>query len=629
MIGRFFFAFRICILYFHGEHTQEDCMHYSIHYLRNLPDIFADACLGGRNRELYYYKKDGVWKSMSYQETYEAFEKLGFGLRALGMREHDKIAILSENRPEWCLTDWACAHFNMISVPIYQTSIPRQIEFILNHAECRVLIASNKEQARKVIPLKSSLKSLEYLIIMDEEAFDDAWILSFRELLEKGEAEKKHSPKSMQEIASLIRDEDIWSIVYTSGTSGEPKGVMLSHFNIAANIQQTQEHEKILHNKRWLSFLPLSHSFERVASLFTVWIGAEIYFAESIAKVIENLKEVRPNYMTTVPRLLDKIYSVVQEQVSRGPAAKQKIFRWAEKIGEEVVDKYLTRNRAPIGISATKYALAKRLVFNKISEVFGGEMISCISGGAPLSAQVGAFFTAAGVRILEGYGLTEMSPITHANQHDFIKFGTVGKALPDIDTRILEDGEILLRGPNRMLGYYKNPEETAQAIDQDGWFHTGDIGYVDEEGFLKITDRKKDIIVTSGGKNVAPAAVERAITASKYIEQAVVIGDRRKYLVVILVPLLETFQEWGRHRQPPLEFRSYADMSTSPEVEKLIREELALNQQDLARYEQIKYFYIAPRPFTIEGGELTPSLKVKRKKVMEMYRDEIEAMYRD
>ncbi|MDD3095754.1 MAG: long-chain fatty acid--CoA ligase [Candidatus Neomarinimicrobiota bacterium] len=604
-------------------------MHYSIHYLRNLPDIFADACLGGRNRSLYHYKQDGVWKSYTYQESYDIFEKLGFGLRALGLREHDKVAILSENRPEWCFIDWACAHFNMISVPIYQTSVPRQIEFILNHAECRVLIASNKEQALKVIPLKGSLKFLEYIIVMDEEAFDDAWIISLREVLEKGEEEQKGSSKSMQDFAAGIRDEDLWSIVYTSGTTGEPKGVMLSHFNIAANIQQTQAHEQIQHNKRWLSFLPLSHSFERAASIFTVWIGAEIYFAESIAKVVENMKEVKPNYMTTVPRLLDKIYSLVIEQVSQGPAAKEKIFHWAEKIGEEVVAKYLSRNRAPLGVASVKYGLAKRLVFNKISGVFGGNMIACISGGAPLSAKVGAFFTAAGIRVLEGFGLTEMSPITHANQNDFIKFGTVGRALPDMETRILEDGEILVRGPNRMLGYYKDPEGSAGAIDKDGWFHTGDIGYVDEDGFLKITDRKKDIIVTSGGKNVAPAAVERAITASKYIEQAVVIGDRRKYLVVLLVPMLETLQEWGRHQQPPLEFRSYADLKASPEIEKLIRDELARNQQDLARYEQIKYFYITPRPFTIEGGELTPSLKVKRKKIMEMYRDEIETMYKD
>lgn len=604
-------------------------MRYSIDYLKTVPDIFADAYLGGRNRKLYFYKKDGVWENYTYEQTYETFERLGFGLRALGLREKDRVAILSENRPEWCFTDWACAHFNMISVPIYQTSIAKQIAFILNHAECKVIIVSNREQAQKVIPLKSELKYLEYLVVMDEERYDDEWILSFRELLERGDREKANSGVRMQDIAGRIDEDDIWSIIYTSGTTGEPKGVMLSHFNISANIQQTQRHVGIVHNKRWLSFLPLSHSFERATSLFTVWINSEIYFAESISKITENLKEVRPHYMTTVPRLLDKIYSVVLDQVTMGPPVKQKIFFWAEKVGEKVVEKYLTVNKKPAGPLAAQYALAKRLVFNKISGVFGGKVINCISGGAPLSAKVGTFFTAAGIRILEGFGLTEMSPITHANTNQGIKFGTVGKALPDVETRILEDGEILLRGPNRMLGYYKAPEDTAKVIDKDGWFHSGDIGYMDEDGFLKITDRKKDLIVTSGGKNVAPAAVERVITASRFIEQAVVIGDRRKYLDVILVPQFDTLQEWGKHQDPPLVFNRYEDLVKAPEVEKLIRDEMAVHQQDLAPYEQIKYFYIAPEPFTIEGGELTPSLKVKRKKVMEMYRDEIEAMYKE
>ncbi|MBW6458006.1 MAG: long-chain fatty acid--CoA ligase, partial [FCB group bacterium] len=517
-------------------------MKYAINYIKTMPDIFADAYLGGPDRKLYHHKEDGEWKSHTYREVFETFERIGFGLRSLGLKEQDRVGILSENRPEWGMTDWACAHFNMVSVPIYQTSIPSQIEYILNHSGCRVVFVSNKEQALKIIPLKSVLKSLEYLIVMNNEPFDDNWILTFDALLAKGDTEKRSSGISMHQIAEKIEPDELWSIIYTSGTSGVPKGVMISHFNIAANIQQTQEHVGIQHDKRWLSFLPLSHSFERVGSLFSLWIGAEIYYAESITKITENMKEVKPHYMSTVPRLLDKIYSVVMDQVVTGPAAKQKIFYWAEKIGKEAVDKYLAYNKQVRGPLAVKYALAKKLVFSKISNVFGGEMINCISGGAPLSPTVGSFFTAAGIRVLEGYGLTEMSPITHSNNNEHIKFGTVGRALPDVETKIMDDGEILLRGPNRMLGYYKSKEETQAAIDRDGWFHTGDVGYLDEDGFLKITDRKKDLIVTSGGKNIAPAAAERAITASKYIEQAVVIGDRRKYLVVILVPMLETIQ---------------------------------------------------------------------------------------
>ncbi|MFA7630460.1 MAG: AMP-binding protein, partial [Candidatus Neomarinimicrobiota bacterium] len=258
-----------------------------------------------------------------------------------------------------------------------------------------------------------------------------------------------------------------------------------------------------------------------------------------------------------------------------------------------------------------------------------GEFIQCVSGGAPLSAEVGSFFLAAGVRIIEGYGLTEMSPVTHVNDNNHIKFGTVGKALPDVQTKILEDGEILLNGPNRMLGYYKNEEETKASVDKDGWFHTGDIGYLDEEGYLKITDRKKNIIVTAGGKNIAPAAVEREITSSKYIDQAVVVGDRRKYLVAILVPNIEFFKKWGLLQDPPLEFNNYADLVKSRDVEKLIQQELDVHQQGLARYEQIKYFLLAPQPFSIEGGELTASMKIKRNEVIRKYQAEIEELYKN
>jgi long-chain acyl-CoA synthetase len=604
-------------------------MQYQLDYLKTMPEIFADAMLSGTARKLFHYKKDGEWKYYTYQDVFETIKRLGYGLRALGLREKDKVGILSENRPEWCITDWTCAHFNMVSVPIYSTSIPRQIEYIIDHAECKVVIASSKEQVQKIIPLKDKLTSLQYVVVMNDMQFDDKWLLTFDELLRKGDAEEAASKLSMQEIAEKTKPDDLFSIIYTSGTSGNPKGVMISHFNMAVNVQQSQAAIGFQKDRRWMSFLPLSHSFERVTSLFSTWIGAEIYFAESIMKVAENLKEVKPQYMTTVPRLLEKVYTTVLDQVSQGSPAKQKIFYWAQRIGREAVEKYLIYNKHPKGVLGRKYALAKSLVFGKIAAVFGGEFIQCVSGGAPLSEEVGAFFLASGIRIIEGYGLTEMSPVTHVNDNKHIKFGTVGKALPDVQTKIIEDGEILLNGPNRMSGYYKNPEETAEAIDRDGWFHTGDIGFMDEDGYLKITDRKKNIIVTAGGKNIAPAAVEREITASKYIEQAVVVGDRKKYLIAILVPSLEVFTKWGKLQDPPLEFNAYDDLVKSKEVEKLIRHELDVHQQELARYEQIKYFFIAPQPFAIETGELTPSLKVKRNEIIKKYDLEIEELYKN
>lgn len=604
-------------------------MNYQLDYLKTMPEVFADALLGGLDRKVYNHKVNGEWQSYTYQDVYDKLQLIGFGLLSLGLTEKDRVAILSENRPEWSMTDWACAHFYFVSVPIYQTSIPRQIEYIMNHSGAKVILVSNKEQAEKVIPLKSKLKDLKYMIMLDEVRYEESWILTFSELLKKGDIEKERSSLSMQEIAKKIKPEDLWSIIYTSGASGRPKGVMISHFNIAANVQQSQSAIGFQKDKRWLSFLPLSHSFERVTSLFSFWIGAEIYYAESIAKVPDNLKEVKPQYMTTVPLLLEKIYSAVLDQVSSGSPVKQKIFFWAKKVGQETTKKYLADNKTPKGALGIQYGLAKRLVFGTIAKVFGGEFIQCVNGGAPLSDEVGSFFLAAGVRIIEGYGLTEMSPVTHVNDNNHIKFGTVGKALPDVQTKILEDGEILLNGPNRMLGYYKNEEETASALDKDGWFHTGDIGYIDEEGYLKITDRKKNLIVTAGGKNIAPSAVEREITSSKYIDQAVVIGDRRKYLVAILVPNLEFFKKWGKQQDPPLEFADYEDIVKSKDVETLIRQELDIHQQGLARYEQIKYFFIAPEPFSIEGGELTASLKIKRNEVLRKYASEIEELYKN
>ncbi len=595
-----------------------------------MPEVFADALLGGTERKLYNVKRDGEWVSFTYGDVNETIERIGFGFHALGLKKGDKVAILSENRPEWSMTDWACAHFGMVSVPVYQTSIPKQIEYILNHSEAKLVIASSKEQADKVISIKSTLKSIKHMVLLDKTDLDDKWILDWDDLLKKGDLAKVESKTSLPEVASKIKPEDLWSIIYTSGTSGNPKGVMISQFNMAANVQQSQAAIGFEANKRWLSFLPLSHSFERVTSLFSAWIGAEIYYAESIAKVSENLKEVQPHYMTTVPRLLEKVYSAVQEQIALGSPVKQNIFNWAQNVGHDVVSKYLSKNKKPKGALVIKYGLAKKLVYNKIAGIFGGEFIQCVSGGAPLSEEVGEFLTAAGIDIIEGYGLTEMSPVTHVNPpHLETKWGTVGPALPDVQTKIAEDGEILLNGPNRMKQYYRNPEETAEAIDKDGWFHTGDIGFVDEDGYLKITDRKKNLIVTAGGKNIAPAAVEREIASSKFIEQALVVGDRQKYLVAILVPAFDIFAKWGKLQDTPIEFKTYEDVVKSDVVHKLIKEELEAHQQDLARYEQIKYFFLAPQPFAIETGELTASMKVKRDAIIKKYRNEIEELYKN
>ncbi len=592
-----------------------------------MPGILADALSKNAHRKLYFYKKDGEWRSHSNMDLWNVLSSLGFGLMALGVKKQDKVAILSENSPEWCFFDWTCSHFNFVSVPIYQTSIPKQIQFILNHSEAKVAVVSTRDQLTKIVSIKDKLKHLKYVVMLDNKNYDESWVMNYDELKELGRSHELHSEVKMKEITAKIKPDDLWSIIYTSGTSGDPKGVMISQFNMAVNIQQTENFTKFKHHKRWLSFLPLSHSFERHCSLYAAWVGAEFYFAESIVKVPDNLKEVKPHYMTTVPRLLEKVYTGVIENILAGPKAKQEIFNWAQHIGQRVVQKYLRYNNKPLGPLAIKFSMAKKLVFNKVADIFGGEFSRCICGGAPLAPEIGEFFLMAGIQIQEGYGLTEMSPISHGVPLNNIKFGYVGHAYPDVKTKITDDGEILMKGPNMTKGYYNNPEETEKAIDQDGWFHTGDIGFIDQEGFLKITDRKKNLIVTAGGKNIAPAGVEKEICSSKYIEQAVVIGDRRKYLVAIVVPSLEIIQKWAKKEAPELKIKEYKDLLVYQEVKELLQKELDKHQEDLARYEQVKYFHIASHPFTIETGELTASLKIKRNVIINQYSQEIKKLY--
>lgn len=602
-------------------------MSYMLNYLETMPEVFADAMKGDTSRKLYNHKVNGQWVHYTYQDVHDKLELFGLGLLKLGVNKGDKVAILSDNRPEWCISDWTCAHFGFVSVPVYPTSIPKQILFILNHSEANTIIVNTKENAQKVLDLKKDIPSLKFIITMDKTDLKDECIHHYNEIYSLGDKEKEESGRTLEDVSKHITANDLWSIIYTSGTSGDPKGVMISQFNMATNVQQSQGAIGFKKDKRWLSFLPLSHSFERVTSLFSLWIGAEIYFAESIAKVAENLKEIHPQYMTTVPRLLEKVYAAILEKTAIGSPTKQKIFHWAQNVGSETVQKYLRYNKKPQGILAGQYALAKTLVYSKIADVFGGHFVQCVSGGAPMSNEIGEFFAAAGIRIIEGYGLTEMSPVTHVNDNNNIKFGTVGLALPDVQTKIAEDGEILLDGPNKMVGYYNNPEEEKEAIDKDGWFHTGDIGYIDEDGYLHITDRKKNLIVTAGGKNIAPSAVEREINHSKFIEQSLVIGDRRKFLTAILVPSLDTLKKWGKHQSPVISIESYNDIAKSQDVKELLKAELDEHQKELARYEQIKYFYIPPAEFTIEGGELTASLKVKRKYIIEKYKKEIDELY--
>ncbi len=601
-------------------------MAYQLDYLETLPAVFEDAASKFRDMPLYALKSDDGFDYLTYQDVYTKIENIGMGLHSLGYRAGNRIAILSENKPEWIMTDYACAYFGIVSVPVYPTLLPNQISFILNDSQASLIFVSNRTHAETIMEIKDKLPALQQMIIYeDDHGLIADWIMDFSELLERGREHKSSVEFSLSEKGNERQRDDLWTILYTSGTTGMPKGVMLSQFNIATNFQAAQAVLNFKSGMRWLSFLPFSHSLERVAAHMCIYIGSTILVIESIETVLDDIQAYQPHYFVSVPRLYEKIYHTVLQQVHSGSAIKRRIFNWATKIGTQVSSEYLQRGKAPSGLLAWQYGLAQKLVFSKITQLFGGEALLTISGGAPLSREIGQFFASAGLLIVEGFGLTEMSPVTNVNRPDHIKFGTVGPTLPDVEIRIAGDGEILFNGPNKMQGYFNNPEATAEVIDEEGWLHSGDIGEIDADGHLVITDRKKNIIVTSGGKNVAPAPLESRVAGSPYIDQIMAIGDQRKYIAALIVPSQEALEYWAKSNG--LYFENYQDLLQKEEVNTLLDQEIQKAQSDLPGFEQIKRFAVIETPFTQEGGELTPTLKIKRRVVEEKYQDLIDSLY--
>lgn len=431
------------------------------------------------------------------------------------------------------------------------------------------------------------------------------------------------SPAMLKQSIELVKENDICTIIYTSGTTGEPKGVVLTHKNILSNVNSALEAFPITKDDVFLSFLPLCHIFERMAGYYTAFSsGCSIYYAESIESVAANLIEVKPTILTTVPRLFERIYSKIMKNVESQPASKQKIFMWAVEVGRKYVETKKAGKFSPA--LSIKHSLAEKLVFKKLKEKTGGSLRFFISGGAALPRELGEFFEAVGILIIEGYGLTESSPVIAANRLDDYKFGTVGKPFPGVEIRIAKDGEILAKGPNIMQGYFKKKKETEETII-DGWLHTGDIGVFDAEGFLMITDRKKHLFKTSGGKYIAPTPIENTFLASKYIDQFVLIGDRRMFLSALVVPDFEALREYADSHKIP--YSSEQDLAKNETIYKLLETDIAQLQKKLANYERVRKFVLLEKPFTIESGEITPSMKVRRKIIEEKYNSLIEEMY--
>jgi long-chain acyl-CoA synthetase len=592
--------------------------------IQTVCDVFYRSVDTYRKPEHLKYKKDGAWRAISSEELRAAVEETSMGLRALGVGKGDKVAILSENRPEWAIADLATLCAGAADATIYATLTAPQVQYILADSEAKAVFVSNAAQAAKVAEVRAQLPDLQHVVRFDQAPA--AGTTSLDELRAKGREALQADRDAVRHRAAEVARDDIATLIYTSGTTGDPKGVMLSHGNLLHNVLAAAKVFPMV-NQEWtcLSFLPLCHSFERTAGHnFALYAGETIAYAESVERVPENMLEVRPDIMCSVPRLYEKMYARVNEKVASDPPLRQKIFRWAIGVGREIFAHTVART-APGPLLKLKFALADRLVFSKIKARTGGRLQIFISGGAPLAREIAEFFGAAGMLICEGYGLSETSPVITCNYPGRVKPGTVGLPLEHVEVKIAEDGEILTRGPHVMRGYFKKPEATAEAIDKDGWFHTGDIGRVDEDGCLVITDRKKDIIVTSGGKNIAPQPIENRLKANKLFAEVVMIGNKRNFAAALVVPAFEALEAWAK--QQGLTVGGREELVRRPEV--LAHYQGLVNGMtaDLAQFEKIKKIALVAREFTQESGELTPTLKVKRRVVEERYKPMIDAMY--
>jgi long-chain acyl-CoA synthetase len=593
---------------------------------RTLNDIYEVTC-GIDRPAIMKYKSGDQWLDITVPEFRDTVRWLSTALHEMGVKAGDRVAILSENRPEWTMSDFAILCASAVSVPVYPTLLGWQIEYILNVASTVTLICSDKEQLEKVLEIRSHVPCLNTIIVCDPPATLPEGVYAFKDIVARGKKyEEANGRKWFDDSRKSRTPDDLATLVYTSGTTGNPKGAMLTHGNITSNTVTVREFVPFQPGDIALSILPLSHILERMVDFLYLYKGGCIAYAENVNKVADNLGEVRPHFFGAVPRLFEKMRARVLDNVAAAPPARQKIFRWALGVAEERLPYIVDRKPMPFGLKM-KSAVADKLVFSKIIARLGGRVKYVVSGGAPLSPDLAAFFIGAGVEILEGYGLTETSPVIAVNRPDKRRIGSVGPIIPGVEVKIAADGEILSRGPHIMKGYWNNPEATAAAIDADGWFHTGDIGEIDKDGFLKITDRKKDIIINAYGKNIAPQPIEALLKSSPYVGTPVLIGDRRKYLAALIVPNFEKLEREAATLGVSVNSRE--ELVNDSRIKGLIQAEMDRFNKNLDRQEKIRRFALLPRDFTIDDDEITPSLKVKRKNIDKKYKSVIDQMYVD
>jgi long-chain acyl-CoA synthetase len=592
--------------------------------IATIGELFYDSVERYRKPDHLRFKRDGVWRDVSSEEYRRAVEESSMGLRALGVDRGDRVAILSENRPEWAYADLAVILAGGVDVPVYTTLTAPQILYILKDSAAKAIFVSNAEQAAKIAAIRGQASALAHVIVM--EATAPLGCLSFDALRAQGAQALAADRDAVRRRAAEGKPGDLATFIYTSGTTGEPKGVMLTHDNLLANVEGVRDVIAGLGPEHsTLSFLPLCHVFERLGGHYLMLrYGCTVVYAESIERVAANLLEVKPTLLMGVPRFYEKVHARVMEKVQAAPAWRQRLFHWALSVGREAIE-YRLRGEHPPGALGLKLRIADALVFAKIRRGTGGQLRTIVSGGAALPREIATFFAIVGMPIQEGYGLTETSPVIAANCRGSVRLGTVGRPIHGVEVRIADDGEILTRGRCVMKGYFGKPEATAEAIDAEGWFHTGDVGMLDADGYLSITDRKKDLIVTSGGKKIAPQPIENHIKTNPLVAEIVIVGNRRHFAAALVVPRFEALEPWARDNGITAPDRSA--LIAHPEVVARYEHLVSELTPHLAQFEKIKKVALLPREFSLEAGELTPTMKVKRKVVEERYRDVIDRLY--
>ncbi len=589
---------------------------------QNLVELFEFGVKTYRNPKLLNYKSpEGKWKSLSADEVAKRVKNIALGLYSLGVRFGDKVALLSESRPEWTMTDLGILSLGAIDVPIYTTQSLPQVEFIITNSESKLIFISTKQLYERVLPVLEKLGFTDKVIIFEKEP-PAPGVMTLEQLESIGEKLNDENPSLYDELKSKVKPDDLATIIYTSGTTGEPKGVMLTHSNLISNVTTcaslfTWDADKEVA----LTYLPLSHIFERMIIYLYLYIGIQIWYAESIDKLADNLIEVKPTVMTTVPRFLEKAEERMLAQVQKMSPLKRKLFNWAMNIARQ----FDPEKKFPLSYRI-KHKIADVLVYKKLRERFGGRFRFIVSGGAALRPDLARIFTAAGIPVLQGYGLTETSPVIAVNRLEKNRIGSVGPIIPGVAVKIAEDGEIWVDGPNVMKGYYKNEEATQRAF-YCTWFKTGDIGYIDKDGFLFITDRKKDLIKTSGGKFIAPQLIENLLSANIYVDKAIVIGEGRKFASALIFPNFEALKQFAQENN--ITYSNNSELLNHPKVQELYQKIVDEVNSKLAHWETIKKFAVIDGVLTIDEDYLTPTLKVKRRNVEARYRDLIESFYKE